>query len=414
MAYDFVEFTKQNKKDYTILIPDMLPIHFDIISRIFNRYGYKTETLKTTGAQITENGLRYTHNDTCYPAILVIGQFIDALKSGKYDTHKVALMLFQTGGGCRASNYVSLLRKAIEKAGFGYVPVIGFSFAGVEKHSGFKITVPIFHKFIYGVTCGDLIMSMFNQCRTTEVNKGRSQELVNKWTKRVANYLDNAKIINYRKIKQFYRDIVKDFDSIERRDEKPVRVGIVGEIYVKFSALGNNGLEQFLVDEGAQVTVPGFMDFCFYVIYNSIVDRKLYGISGIAYPVYKLAFKVFKKKQRDLILAIAKYSDFETPTPIEHTIGLTKGYISTGVKMGEGWLLTAEMLELYDSGIKNIICTQPFGCLPNHICGKGMMHPIKDNNPDCNIVAIDYDAGATKVNQINRIKLMLSNAREKL
>ena len=401
------------KKEYTILIPNMLPIHFNIIIRVLESYGYNATMLENESHSVVECGLKYVHNDTCYPAILVIGQFIDALNSGKYDTHKVALMLFQTGGGCRASNYVSLLRKALERAGYGYVPVLAFSLAGLEKHPGFNLTLPLLDKMMYAVTCGDLLMSMYNQCRTTEVHKNQSKAVLDKWTDRVANGMRRRGIVKYSMIKQYYRDIVKDFAAIERRDEKPLRVGIVGEIYVKFSSLGNNGLEQFLVDEGAQVCVPGFLDFCFYCIYNSIIDKKLYGNTRLPLWVYRFAFNFARKKQADMIAAIRENSDFEPMTPIDHTIELAQGGIGMGVKMGEGWLLTAEMLELYDSGTENIICTQPFGCLPNHICGKGMMRPLKDRYPDINIVAIDYDAGATKVNQLNRIKLMLSNAREK-
>ena len=409
---DYLKFTRQMKKEYTILIPNMLPIHFNMIIRVMESYGYRAQMLENEGHSVVEAGLKYVHNDTCYPAILVIGQFIDALKSGKYDTHKVALMLFQTGGGCRASNYVSLLRKALIKAGFEYVPVVSFSLAGLEKHPGFRLTLPFLHKMMYAVTCGDLLMSLYNQCRTTEINRGQSKKLLEMWTERVADGMRSKGPLRYSMIKEYYRRIVRDFDDIPRRDETPVRVGIVGEIYVKFSSLGNNNLEQFLVDEGAQVCVPGFLDFCFYCIYNSIVDKKLYGRTRVPSFAYNFAFSFAKKKQRDMIDAIRDNSSFEPMTPIERTISLCDGYINLGVKMGEGWLLTAEMLELYDSGTKNIICTQPFGCLPNHICGKGMMRPLKDSRPDINIVAVDYDAGATKVNQINRIKLMLANARE--
>ena len=409
---DYIKFTKQMKKDYTILIPNMLPIHFNMIIRVLESYGYKAQMLENEGHTVVESGLKYVHNDTCYPAILVIGQFIDALKSGKYDTHKVALMLFQTGGGCRASNYVSLLRKALIKAGYDYVPVVSFSLTGLEDHPGFKMTIPLLHKLMYAVTCGDLLMSLYNQCRTTEINRGESRALLDSWTEKIAAGMRTGRPLRYSKIKEYYRQMVRDFDKIPKRKETPVKVGIVGEIYVKFSSLGNNGLEQFLVDEGAQVCVPGFLDFCFYCIYNSIVDKKLYDSTNLPLFIYKFVFNFAKKKQKDMIDAITENSSFEPMTPIERTISLCEGYINLGVKMGEGWLLTAEMLELYESGTKNIICTQPFGCLPNHICGKGMMRPLKEKKPDINIVAIDYDAGATKVNQINRIKLMLANAKE--
>lgn len=409
---EYIKFTKKMKKEYTILIPNMLPIHFNMVIRVLESYGYKAQMLENEGHAVVESGLKYVHNDTCYPAILVIGQFIDALKSGRYDTHKVALMLFQTGGGCRASNYVSLLRKALIKAGYGYVPVVSFSLTGLEKHPGFKLTIPLLHKLMYAVTCGDLLMFLYNQCRTTEKVKGQSRALLDAWTEKIAAGMRTVGPLRYEKIKEYYRQIVLDFDKIPRHDTKPIKVGIVGEIYVKFSSLGNNGLEQFLVDEGAQVCVPGFLDFCFYCIYNSIIDKKLYNMTKMPLFIYKFAFDFAKKKQRDMIDAVTQNSSFEPMTPIERTISMCDGYINLGVKMGEGWLLTAEMLELYHSGTKNIICTQPFGCLPNHICGKGMIRPLKESLPDINIVAVDYDAGATKVNQINRIKLMLSNAKE--
>lgn len=413
MDKNYVEFTSQMKRDYTILIPNMLPMHFKMITRIMNNYGYKTDILFSSGHEVTEAGLRYCHNDTCYPAILVIGQFIHAIQSGKYDPHKVALMMFQTGGGCRASNYISLIRKALKKAGFDYVPVISFSLAGIEKHSGFKLTIPMMHKMLYAIMYGDLLMSLVNQCRPYEINKGETEALADKWTVDLTDEMANAHLlISYKKVKKTYIKILDDFAKIplNRETQKP-RVGIVGEIYVKFSSLGNNDLERFLVDEGAEPVLPGLLDFCLYCVYNNLMDKELYGRGKLKYPAVKFAYCFLGKKQKDLIEIINKHGVFRPMTPIEHTVSLAYDYIGLGAKMGEGWLLTAEMLELSDSGTKNIICTQPFGCLPNHICGKGMMKPLKEKNSDINIVAIDYDAGATQVNQLNRIKLMLANAR---
>ena len=400
------------RREYTILIPNMLPIHFELIRQVLGTFGYKAEILKNEEHAVVEAGLKNVHNDTCYPAILVIGQFIEALNSGRYDTHKVALMLFQTGGGCRASNYVSLLRKALIKAGYDYVPVVPFSITGLERHPGFKLTLPLMRRLMYAVFCGDLMMSLYNQCRTVEKVPGESKRVLDDWTARMANLMKQGANLKYRRVRECYAMIVRDFAAIERTGEKPIKVGIVGEIYVKFSSLGNNGLEQFLVDEGAEVCVPGFLDFCFYCIYNSIVDKELYRSTRLPLWMYRVAFDYAKKKQRDMIEAIEENSDFEPMTPIEKTIELIRGHINLGVKMGEGWLLPAEMLELYESGANNIVCVQPFGCLPNHICGSGMMKPLKQSRPDINIVAIDYDAGATRVNQLNRIKLMLSNAAE--
>ena len=411
MEKTYISFTEEMKKDYTVLIPNMLPMHFTLISKVLNNYGIRSELLLTQGQHIKDTGLKYVHNDTCYPAILVIGQFIDALQSGKYDPHKTALILFQTGGGCRASNYINLLRKALEKAGYAYVPVISMSLAGLEDHPGFKMTVPIVHRLMYAILYADLLMLLRNQCRPYELRAGESEALAQRWTDRLADEMSSNKI-SYRKIKENYKKIIADFADIPRAEGRKIRVGVVGEIFVKYSPLGNNNLEDFLVKEGAEVTVPGLLDFCLYCVYNNLMDTKLQGRNKKIYPVWKIAYKFFIGKQQDMIDIIKECSDFDPPTPFEHTVSLVKGYIGIGAKMGEGWLLTAEMLELADKGVKNIVCTQPFGCLPNHICGKGMMRPIKEKNPDINIVAIDYDAGATAVNQENRIKLMLANSAE--
>ncbi|MBR0449507.1 MAG: 2-hydroxyacyl-CoA dehydratase, partial [Clostridia bacterium] len=263
MQKEYVSFTKEMKKDYTILIPNMLPMHFTLISKLLNNYGIRNEVLFTKGQHIKETGLKYTHNDACYPAIIVIGQFIDALQSGKYDTHKVALMMFQTGGGCRASNYINLIRKALKKAGFEYVPVISFSFAGLEKHPGFKLTLPILHRMMYAVFYGDLLMLLRNQCRSYEINPGESEALAQKWTNRLVEEMEKDRV-SYKRVKQNYKLIIEDFNKILRKDEKRVKVGVVGEIYVKYSPLANNDLENFLVSEGAEVTVPGLLDFMLY------------------------------------------------------------------------------------------------------------------------------------------------------
>ena len=406
----YVPFTQEMKETHTILIPNMLPIHFKLVSRILNNYGYKTELLTTTNASIAETGLKYVHNDTCYPAILVIGQMLEALMSGKYDTHKCALMLFQTGGGCRASNYVSLMRKALENAGMPYVPVLPLGLAGIEKHPGFENSIPMYHRMVYAVLYGDLLMSLAHQVRPYEVTKGDADALCDKWVDRLDRELQH-KTINYAKVKKNYDEIIRDFAAVPREKREAVRVGIVGEIYVKFSPLGNNNLEKFLVSEGAEVVLPGLADFFNYCLYNGVVDYQLYGKGKFSHVLNQIGFDFICQKQKDQIAAIEKEGTFRAMTPFSHTVELAKGYIGYGTKMGEGWLLTAEMIELAESGVKNIVCTQPFGCLPNHICGKGMMKPIKEKIPGVNIVAIDYDAGASAVNQENRIKLMLANSK---
>lgn len=410
MELNYIQFTKEMKKDYTILAPNMLPMHLKMILKIMQTYGYNVELLETTGPEIAELGLHYVHNDTCYPAILVIGQFLQAIESGKYDPHKVALMLTQTGGGCRASNYISLLRKALAKAGYPYVPVIAMGVAGIEKHPGFQLSVPMLHAMLFAVLYGDLLMDLVNQTRPYELNPGQAERLAHSWTERLSAEMGNGGKRSYWTVKRHYREILEEFAAIPKKKEPKVLVGVVGEIFVKYSPLGNNNLEAFLLKEGAEVVVPGLMGFIFYCVYNTLVDHRKYGRSKAIYPIFRMAYSFFLKKQRDLIAAYRENGQFREPTEFTHTVSLVEGYIDYGVKMGEGWLLPAEMLELVDEGVKNIVCTQPFGCLPNHICGKGMMKPIKERNPDVNIVAIDYDAGATQVNQENRIKLMLSNA----
>ena len=407
-----VVFTEEMKKDYTILIPTMLPIHFRLIAQTLCSFGYKAELLENVGKQVIDKGLKYVHNDACYPSLLIIGQFIDALSSGKYDPHKVALLYAQTGGGCRASNYISLLRKALERAGYEYVPVISLNFSGLEDNPGFKITLPILRRLVYSVTYGDLIMLLRNQCIPYEKVQGSTEKKCKEWTERLVAHMSKSHL-SYREVKKNYAAIVKDFASIPKNDEKKIKVGIVGEIFVKFSPLGNNNLESFLIKEGAEVYMAGLVDFCLYCVQNGLVDRQLYGGSLIKELFSRFAKGYVVKKQNDLIAAVKNNSCFSAPTPFDHTFSLIKGYIGAGTKMGEGWLLPAEMLELIDSGFKNIICVQPFGCLPNHIVGKGMMKPIKEKNPDVNIVAVDYDPGATQINQENRIKLMLSCAKDR-
>jgi len=413
-----VLFTKEMRETHTILLPNMLPRHFKILSRVFNQYGYKTELLEDglhgDSQAVIDAGLKYVHNDSCYPALLVIGQFIAALKSGRYDTHKVALLLTQTGGGCRASNYVALLRKALVRAGFEYVPVISLNFSGLEQMPGFKITLPMIPRLLYSILYGDLLMLLVNQCRPYEAVQGSAEALADQWSDRLADEMTHGST-SYRRVKENYRRIIRDFASLEgvqtRKTAPRVRVGIVGEIFVKFSPLGNNDLENFLVSEGAEPVLAGLLDFCMYVVTNNILDYKLYGIGKTRAKIYGVADKFFLSRQQDLIDIVREDGTFTAPTSFAHTRTLTRGYVGMGAKMGEGWLLTAEILELIDQGVNNVVITQPFGCLPNHIVGKGMMKPIKETHPDVNLVAIDYDAGATKINQDNRIKLMLANAK---
>lgn len=407
---DHVVFT-EDMMDYTILVPTMLPMHFKIMTGIMRSFGYNTVLLENYDSSVIEYGLKYVHNDTCYPALLVIGQMLSAIESGKYDTNKLALMITQTGGGCRASNYIFLLRKALKKAGYGHIPVISLNFAGLEKGSAFKLTVPLVLRLLYAVMLGDLLMLIKNQCLPYEVNAGDTERVCEEWVKRLTAEMASTGKIRYADVKRFYREILNDFAAIPMSGERKVRVGIVGEIFVKFSPLGNNELEKFLLSEDAEVVMPGLLDFCMFSCHNSVTDAKLLGMRKGKGFIFNIALKFFEKKQKDLIEAIRSHGRFDPPTPFAHVIDLADGLISHGAKMGEGWLLTAEMAELIEEGVNNIVCAQPFGCLPNHIVGKGMMKPLREKYPSSNIVAVDYDAGATKINQENRIKLMLSNAR---
>ncbi|MCI8331778.1 MAG: 2-hydroxyglutaryl-CoA dehydratase [Clostridiales bacterium] len=397
------------KKTHTILMPNMLPMHEKLMEKIFASYGYRVKLLKNSGRGVVERGQKFVHNDTCYPALLVIGQFIDAIENEGYDPDKIAVLITQTGGGCRASNYIHLLRKALHKAGYGQVPVISFNISGLEKDSGFKLTLPMIHRLLYAVMYGDLLMLLRNQTKPYEVVSGTSEALCDTWVKRLTDEMQSTRI-RYKRILQNYRAIIDDFARIERKGARKVRVGIVGEIFVKYSPLGNNDLEAFLMQEGAEVVVPGLADFCLYCVYNNMMDASLYGKWKSRGTLAGIAMRFLLKKQRDIISLIRAQGSFDPPTSFDHTLTLGASFVGIGTKMGEGWLLTAEMVELYEQGVKNIVCAQPFGCLPNHIVGKGVMKPLKEQYPDINIVAIDYDPGATRINQENRLKLMLSNA----
>jgi predicted nucleotide-binding protein (sugar kinase/HSP70/actin superfamily) len=408
------EFTKEMKKDYIILCPDMAPIHFALLERVFSNFGYNMKILKNKGQSVVDEGLKNVHNDTCYPALLVIGQMIDALNSGDYDLNKVALLITQTGGGCRASNYIHLLRKALQNAGYGNIPVISLNAGGMENNSGFKVSLSMLKQAMAIIVYGDLLMLLNNQVRPYEIIQGQSRDLVEKWIKKITDEFNNKRGANKKGIDKTMVEIVKSFQAIPRRDEKKIKVGIVGEIYIKFSSLGNNGLEEFLFKEGCEVMVPGLMGFLMYCVENGVIDFKLYGKGFWKSRVMRKANNYLSSIEDAMRDAIGSYSSFIAPSPFSHLKNLVDNVIGIGCKMGEGWLLPAEMMELIGIGFQNIVVAQPFGCLPNHIVGKGVVPNIKKIYPFANIVPIDYDPGATRVNQENRIKLMLSLAKERL
>lgn len=408
---DRVEFTK-DMMDYTILVPNMLEIHFSLLMNIFSQYGYKTELLKNDGRTVIDEGLKYVHNDTCYPALLVIGQLIDALNTGKYDPNKTALMITQSGGGCRASNYIHLLRKALKKAGYPQVPVISLNLSGLEKNSGFKIRISMALKMLSAVIYGDLIMLLKNQIEPYEKNKGDAARLTKKWTDDISEQMQNGKAISFSEMKKILPQITESFSKIPVEKVPKTKVGVVGEIYVKYSPLANNHLEEFLFGQDCEVMVPGLLGFLMFKVDNRLEDIKLYGGNPFKKIAMRIAMWYLTKIEKTLNEASAAYGDFSVPTSYAHIKEVCTKIIGPGCKMGEGWLLTAEMMELIESGYGNIVCAQPFGCLPNHIVGKGMIRKLKEMYPQSNIVPIDYDPGATKVNQENRIRLMLAVARE--
>lgn len=404
------KFTPEMKKTHTILVPDMLPVHFRLLISILSAYGYRCELLQTASRAVVDEGLKNVHNDTCYPALLVIGQFMEALKSGRYHPDRTALMITQTGGGCRASNYIHLLRKALEQQ-FPQVPVISLNVSGLEKDptSGFQLTAPMLLKFLYGVLYGDLLMLVSNQCRPYELKQGETEKVLRRWQKKLEEAFKSGAYLHTKKL---YRQILDDFAAIERTKRNKIRVGIVGEIYVKYSPLANNHLEEYLLSEGCEPVIPSLLEFVMYCAVNKRVDGKLYHFFDSKVLKNSIGYELIYKMQKAQIKAVREHGVFEPPHDFELLRARADRYINQGVSMGEGWLITAEMAALAESGTENIICTQPFGCLPNHIVAKGMMRVIKDAYPNANIVAIDYDPGATRVNQENRVKLMLANARK--
>ncbi len=411
---DFTEqypvFSSEMKKDYLILVPDMLPWHFDLLTHIMAGEGYRMEVLHNEGRKVIDEGLKHVHNDTCYPALCVIGQYIDALKSGKYDLDHTAVLITQSGGGCRASNYLPLIRKAL-KAEFPQVPVISLNFSGLEKGNGLEFNLSFVLKLAYAIFYGDLIMSCFNQTKPYEVREGESAAARKRCVSRLKTYFDKG---GYRKFSRNVKEILNTFAAVPVQGARKVKVGVVGEIYVKYSPLGNSHLEDFLLAEGCEPVVPALMDYILYCVINVVNDAKLYGIGRGKARIYRLVYRYLYGKQKKLIRITKKHQKFEPLHDFEHLRRCADAVINQGVKMGEGWLIPAEMAALAETGTQNIVCAQPFGCLPNHIAGKGAVRAVKALHQDANVVAVDYDPSATRVNQENRIKLMLANARERL
>jgi len=410
---EYPKFKESMVKTHTILIPNMLPIHMSLFEQVLLQQGYKVEIMRNEGPEVVSEGLKYVHNDTCYPALLVIGQFIDNLNH-RNDLDKVVCLITQTGGGCRASNYLHLLRKALVKAGYGYIPVVSLNMSNLEKDSGFKYTFPLIKKLAAALTYGDLIMYLNNKCRTYEKTPGDTKKLTDYWVKELSGQFERGKGTSYNAQKKNCNLISKSYNELDLDlSHKKPKVGIVGEIYIKYAALGNNHLEDFLVSQGAEAMVPGLYGFMLYCFWNNIYDTEIYGRWKKKALITKFLLWFMQRREK-LMINSMKNTKFTPMKLFKETKDMSEGVISHGTKMGEGWLLTAEMMELQEIGYENIICAQPFGCLPNHICGKGVMKKIKSLHKDANIVAIDYDPSATKVNQENRIKLMLAIAKERI
>lgn len=407
---EFPKFTSEMKKDYTILVPNMLPWHFDLLLHVMRGQGYRVELLTNETRAVIDEGLKHVHNDACFPALCVIGQYLDALKSGKYDPEHTAVLITQTGGGCRASNYLPLIRKAL-KAEFPDVPVLSLNFSGLEKGNGLDLTLSFFLKLAFSIFYGDVVMTLYNQTKPYEVHEGDCDEVRQKCNEYLKDVIDKK---GYRNLKKHVPYLLGAFAAVPVNKIKKVKVGIVGEIYVKYSPLGNNNLEKFLLSEGCEPVVPALMDFILYCIVNTLNDAEFYGHKSKTTLLFKIAYNYVYGKQKKIIAMMKRHGCYEPLHDFEHLRRLADRVINQGVKMGEGWLIPAEIAALAESGTENVVCAQPFGCLPNHIAGKGAVRAIKAIYPDVNVVPVDYDPSATKVNQENRIKLMLATARENL
>ena len=413
-AYHRSEFTKEMyQSGYTILAPQMSPIHFDLLEPIFKKYGYHIEVLANDNRAAIDMGLKFVNNDACFPSITVVGQIMDAVLSGKYDTDKLAVMMTQTGGCCRASNYVGFIRRALDKAGLGHIPVISLNTNGMETNEGFKLSPGLLFTALRGVVYGDLFMRCLYRVRPYEKEKGSANALHRKWLEIAIDSLVNSK--SKWSYKAVCSGIVEAFDAlpIDETLRKP-RVGVVGEILVKYMPLANNHLVDLLEAEGAEAVVPDLMDFLNYCVYNGDYKHEFLGAGWTSAATAKLGVDAIRMIRKPALDALEKSRRFEPPMPIEQVAELAKPFLSIGNQYGEGWFLTGEMAELVLSGTPNIVCIQPFACLPNHVVGKGVIKALKKAYPQSNIVAVDYDPGASEVNQLNRIKLMLSTAKKRL
>ncbi len=407
-------FTEEMRKNYTILCPQLSPIHFEIMEPAFNACGYNFVVLDNDNRHSVDVGLKYVNNDACYPSLLVVGQIMEALLSGKYDVEKTAIVMSQTGGGCRATNYVGFIRRALKKAGMEQIPVISLNLAGIESNPGFHLNGNMLVRAALAAQFGDIFMRCVYRMRPYEAVPGSVDALHRKWVKKTQDFV-SAKHVNFFRFGRMCRDIIREFDAVPLLDIQKPRVGIVGEILVKFSPAGNNHLVELLESEGAEAVVPDLMDFMLYCFYNQIYKAQHLGTSKKAARLCSMGIWAIEHILRgSMAKEFKKSAHFTPPVPIRTIASFAEPIVSIGNQTGEGWFLTGEMVELIHENVPNIVCTQPFGCLPNHVVGKGVIKALRKHYPESNIVAIDYDPGASEVNQLNRIKLMLSTAQRNL
>ncbi|SNX53670.1 2-hydroxyacyl-CoA dehydratase [Thermoanaerobacterium sp. RBIITD] len=406
-AFKRIIFTEEMRKRHTILAPQMSPIHFQFLEEAFNVSGYNLEVLPSIDKAAVEEGLKYVNNDACYPSIIVVGQLIEALKSGKYDLDNTSVMITQTGGGCRATNYIGFLRKALRDAGFDKIPVISLNFVGMEKNPGFKIKGGLLNKAFIGLVYGDLLLNVLLRVRPYEKIPGSSNHLYEKWVKKC---IESVRCGSLKLFKKYVRQIVEDFDNIEINNIIKPKVGVVGEILVKYHPTANNSIVDVLEKEGVEVTVPGLIDFLIFILDHANEKYKYLSGSRTRQVLQNAGILGLEFYRNEMKKALAKSKRFSPPKSLSKLKDYALPIVSLGNITGEGWYLTAEMIELLEEGVSNIVCVQPFACLPNHITGKGVLKAIRERYKDANITAVDYDPGASEVNQLNRIKLMLSAA----
>ncbi len=418
------KFVKDMKKDYTIVAPQMSPIHFSLVESVIRSGGYKFDILKHASREDVETGLKYVNNDACYPAIMVIGQLIDAILEGKYDPDKVCLAITQTGGMCRATNYFGLIRKALIDAGYPQIPVIAISTQGLEDNPGFKVTPALLHRTVKALILGDLLMKCLYRVRPYEVEKGAANRLYEQWDVIVREALEHHGFSKtaaktpwlkrrYLPYPVLAREIVKSFDALPLKDvSRKVRVGVVGEILVKYQPDANNHVVDVIESQDCEAVVPGIMEFMTTRPYITDWNEKYLGTGGNK-TLYALMRWSLDRYNAPIKAAIAtSHGKFKQDDPMPELVEKAAEVTSIGVQAGEGWLLTAEILELIEQGCPNVICAQPFACLPNHVTGRGMFGKIRRLHPEANIVSIDYDPGASEANQLNRIKLMIAAAKK--